>query len=132
MLTISDTRTEETDTSGDAITELLESAGHTRSSAARIVQDDPPAVRGAVKGQVTNAEVIITTGGTGITSRDGTYEAIFALLDKQLDGFGELFRMLSYHGDRPRGDAERAPAPARSGARRCSRCQAPRPPSASR
>ena len=96
VLTISDSRTEETDTSGNAITEMLESAGH-QVVGRRIVRDDPPAVRGAVKGQVTNAEVIITSGGTGITTRDGTYEAIFALLDKSLDGFGEIFRMLSYH-----------------------------------
>lgn len=96
MLTISDSRTEETDTSGNAITEMLESAGH-EVVGRRIVRDDPPSVRGAVKGQVTNAEVIITSGGTGITTRDGTYEAISALLDKQLDGFGEIFRMLSYH-----------------------------------
>jgi len=95
VLTISDSRTEETDTSGRAITEMLQSAGH-EVVGRRIVRDDPPAVRGAVKGQVTNAEVIITSGGTGITTRDGTYEAISALLDKQLDGFGELFRMLSY------------------------------------
>jgi molybdopterin adenylyltransferase len=96
VLTISDSRTEETDTSGNAITEMLESAGH-EVVGRRIVRDDPPSVRGAVKGQVTNAEVIITSGGTGITTRDGTYEAISALLDKQLDGFGEIFRMLSYH-----------------------------------
>ena len=96
VLTISDSRTVETDTSGNAITEMLESAGH-QVVGRRIVRDDPPAVRGAVKGQVTNAEVIITSGGTGITTRDGTYEAISALLDKSLDGFGEIFRMLSYH-----------------------------------
>jgi molybdopterin adenylyltransferase len=95
VLTISDSRTEENDTSGNAITEMLQSAGH-QVVGRRIVRDDPPAVRGAVKGQVPNAEVIITTGGTGITTRDGTFEAISALLDKQLDGFGELFRMLSY------------------------------------
>ena len=61
------------------------------------------------------ADVIITTGGTGITSRDSTYEAIAALLDKRLDGFGELFRMLSYARDRRRRDAEPRAAPARSG-----------------
>ena len=95
VLTISDSRTEETDTSGNAISEMLASAGH-EIVGRRIVRDDPPAVRGAVKGQVTNADVIITSGGTGITTRDGTYEAISALLDKRLDGFGEIFRMLSY------------------------------------
>jgi molybdenum cofactor biosynthesis protein B len=95
VLTISDSRTEENDTSGDAISAMLASAGH-EVVGRRIVRDDPPSVRGAVKGQVMNADVIITTGGTGITTRDGTYEVIAALLDKQLDGFGELFRMLSY------------------------------------
>jgi molybdenum cofactor biosynthesis protein B len=59
-----------------------------------IVKDDPSAVQQAV--QAASAEVVITTGGTGITSRDGTYEALSALFEKRLDGFGELFRMLSY------------------------------------
>ena len=95
VLTISDTRTEASDTSGDAIVELLSTAGH-HLAGRRIVQDDPAMVRGALKSQQANADAIITTGGTGITKRDSTYEAIMALLDKQLDGFGELFRMLSY------------------------------------
>jgi molybdenum cofactor biosynthesis protein B len=95
VLTISDTRTDADDASGKAIVELLTNAGH-ELVGRRIVRDDPAAVRGAVKGQVDGADVIITTGGTGITTRDGTYEAITALLHKQLDGFGELFRMLSF------------------------------------
>ncbi|HSC28136.1 MAG TPA: molybdenum cofactor biosynthesis protein B [Vicinamibacterales bacterium] len=95
VLTISDSRTAADDTSGRAIVEMLTSAGH-EVIGRRIVRDDPAAVRGAVKGQQSTAEVIITTGGTGITTRDGTYEVIAALLDKRLDGFGELFRMLSY------------------------------------
>jgi len=93
VLTISDTRTQENDTSGDAIVELLSGAGH-QLAGRRIVKDDPAALRGALRSQT--ADAIITTGGTGITIRDSTYEAISALLDKQLDGFGELFRMLSY------------------------------------
>ncbi len=98
ILTISDTRTEATDTSGDAIVELLTSQGH-RIAARGIVRDDPPAIKAAIEVRLAlaDAQAIITTGGTGITSRDSTYEVVTALLDKQLDGFGELFRMLSYH-----------------------------------
>lgn len=97
VVTISDTRTEDTDTSGRAIVDLLQGAGHTISGRA-IVKDDADVVRGTIERHLANAEVqaIITTGGTGITSRDSTYEAVFGLLQKRLDGFGELFRMLSY------------------------------------
>lgn len=95
VLTISDTRTGATDTSGDAIVESLKAAGH-EVVGRRIVRDDPAATSAVVRAQAANADVIITTGGTGITARDSTYEAISALLDKRLDGFGELFRMLSY------------------------------------
>jgi molybdenum cofactor biosynthesis protein B len=97
VVTVSDTRTDQTDTSGRAIAEMLEAAGHTVAGRV-IVQDDPALVRGTVERQLANpdVQVIITTGGTGITSRDCTYEAVSALLQKTLDGFGELFRMLSY------------------------------------
>jgi molybdopterin adenylyltransferase len=95
VLTISDTRTASTDASGDAIAHALANAGHSVVSR-QIVQDDPGAVRDCVRGAASDVAVIVTTGGTGITSRDSTYEAIVALLDKRLDGFGELFRMLSY------------------------------------
>ena len=97
VVTVSDTRTEETDTSGNAIAALLEAAGH-RVAGRTIVRDDPELVRGTIERQLANRDiqVILTTGGTGITSRDSTYEAIDALLQKRLDGFGELFRMLSY------------------------------------
>ena len=95
MLTISDTRTSSTDASGDAIADALTSAGHSVVSR-QIVRDDPGAVRDWVSAAASDVSVIVTTGGTGITSRDSTYEAIVALLDKRLDGFGELFRMLSY------------------------------------
>ena len=97
MLTVSDTRTEATDTGGQAIRDLLESAGHVVTGRA-IVRDDPAAVAGAVTRQLSDArtQVILTTGGTGITSRDGTFEAIDRLLEKRLTGFGELFRMLSF------------------------------------
>ena len=97
VVTISDTRTEETDTSGRAIIDLLDHAGHTVVGRT-IVKDDADVVRGTIERHLANAEVqaIITTGGTGITSRDSTYEAVGGLLQKRLDGFGELFRMLSY------------------------------------
>ena len=95
VLTISDTRTADTDASGDAIAWVLSSAGHDVVGR-RIVRDDPATVRETVRAEAANAQVIVTTGGTGITARDSTYEAISTLLDKKLDGFGELFRMLSY------------------------------------
>jgi molybdopterin adenylyltransferase len=97
VLTISDTRVAATDTGGQAIVELLEANGHQVSGRA-IVRDDPDAIRTAIERQLGDAaaQVIITTGGTGITSRDSTYEVVCNLLEKRLDGFGELFRMLSY------------------------------------
>ena len=97
IVTVSDTRTDATDTSGRAIADLLTAAGHTITGRT-IVKDDAELVRGTLERQLANAEVqaIITTGGTGITSRDSTYEVVSALLHKRLDGFGELFRMLSF------------------------------------
>ncbi len=97
VLTISDTRTTATDTSARAIAELLEASGHDVAGRA-IVKDDPDAIRAAIAAQLdeSTARVIITTGGTGITSRDSTYEVVSRLLEKRLEGFGELFRMLSY------------------------------------
>ena len=97
VLTVSDTRAEANDTGGQAIRELLTMGGHSVTGHA-IVRDDPDAVTGAVTGWLSDArtQVIITTGGTGVTSRDGTFEAIDRLFEKRLTGFGELFRMLSY------------------------------------
>jgi molybdopterin adenylyltransferase len=97
VLTVSDTRTPETDSSGRAIRELLEAAGHTVSDHA-IVRDDPDQVTTIVERVLAEpaTQAIITTGGTGITSRDDTFEAIDALFEKRLPGFGELFRMLSF------------------------------------
>jgi molybdopterin adenylyltransferase len=95
VLTISDARSETTDASGDAIAQALTHAGHDVAKRA-IVRDDPGAVRDFVRTVASDVAVIVTTGGTGITLRDSTYEAIVALLEKRLDGFGELFRMLSY------------------------------------
>jgi molybdenum cofactor biosynthesis protein B len=97
VLTVSDTRTPDTDRSGRAIRDALEQAGHVVTGHA-IVRDDPALVTSSIRTWLTSehTRVIITTGGTGITSRDGTYEAVDALLEKRLDGFGELFRMLSF------------------------------------
>jgi molybdenum cofactor biosynthesis protein B len=95
VLTVSDTRTPETDTSGAAIAHALTGAGHDVVGR-RIVRDEPATVRELVRAESREVEAIVTTGGTGITSRDSTYEAIAGLFDKRLDGFGELFRMLSY------------------------------------
>jgi molybdenum cofactor biosynthesis protein B len=97
IVTVSDTRTEETDTSGRAIADLLEHAGH-HVAGRVVVKDDAALVRNAVERQLASSDVdvIISTGGTGIAARDTTFEAIDALLEKRLPGFGELFRMLSY------------------------------------
>ena len=97
VLTVSDTRTPETDTGGRAIRQLLERGGHTITGHA-IVKDEPLEVTARVREQLHDGrtQVIISTGGPGITSRDGTFEAIDQLLEKRLNGFGELFRMLSY------------------------------------
>ena len=97
VLTVSDTRTSETDTGGRAIRELLAGGGHVVTGS-DIIRDDPAAVVARVHERLTDADtqVIITTGGTGISSRDSTYEAVEGLLEKRLTGFGELFRMLSF------------------------------------
>jgi molybdenum cofactor biosynthesis protein B len=101
VLTVSDTRTEANDTGGRAIVTLLGEHGH-EVVFKQIVRDEPDQVRTLIAGWIAGdrdertVQVIITTGGTGISSRDRTYEAVTGLLDKQLDGFGELFRMLSF------------------------------------
>jgi len=97
VLTVSDTRTVDTDTSGRAIRDLLDDAGHLVVASA-LVRDDPDQVTAIVRARLADAatRVIITTGGTGVTSRDGTFEAVDRLFEKRLTGFGELFRMLSF------------------------------------
>jgi len=97
-VTVSDTRTLETDSSGRLISTLLEERGH-RVSGRTLLKDEPGDVRQTVTALVhdSSVDVVITTGGTGITARDSTFEAIDGLLQKRLAGFGELFRMLSYH-----------------------------------
>jgi len=97
IVTVSDTRTSETDTSGAAIAELLTSAGHVVQGRT-LLADEPDRVREAVIGLTFagGPDVVITTGGTGITARDGTFEAVDGVLTKRLPGFGELFRAISY------------------------------------
>jgi molybdopterin adenylyltransferase len=95
VLTISDTRTIAADTGGAAIVELLEAAGH-QIAGRQLVRDEPSRVRDIVASQLGAVQAVVTTGGTGVTSRDSTFEALDSLLEKRLDGFGELFRMLSY------------------------------------
>lgn len=97
VLTVSDSRTLATETSGKAIADLLTDAGHTVVDR-QVVKDEPDEVRQIVRAEIerNRVRVIITTGGTGITSRDSTYEALVGLFDKRLEGFGELFRMLSF------------------------------------
>jgi molybdopterin adenylyltransferase len=97
VLTISDSKTPETDTSGKLIRDLLTGAGHTVVGS-EIVRDEPTEVQRVIRDACARDAVraVIMTGGTGITSRDSTFEAVEAMLDKRLPGFGELFRMLSY------------------------------------
>ena len=97
VLTLSDTRTAENDTSGDALVEMLTAAGH--SLAVRdLCADNVYKMRAIVANWIVNPDihVIITTGGTGMTRRDSTPEALTPLFDKVIEGFGELFRQVSY------------------------------------
>jgi molybdenum cofactor biosynthesis protein B len=97
ILTISDTRTRETDTGGDVAEELLRDAGH-EIVARRIVRDEVAGIRNNLVDLLASSDVdaIITTGGTGISARDTTYEVVERMIEKKLEGFGEIFRMLSY------------------------------------
>jgi molybdenum cofactor biosynthesis protein B len=97
VLTVSDSRTEETDKSGKLLADRLQAAGHTLAEK-RIVPDDVYTIRAAVAAWIADrgVEAVITTGGTGVTGRDGTPEAVSPLLDKTIDGFGEVFRTISW------------------------------------
>ena len=98
VLTVSDTRTEADDKSGKLLAGRLENAGH-RLHEKPIVPDDVYRIRAAVSAWIADPEapqVVLTTGGTGVTGRDGTPEAVTPLLDKEIPGFGEMFRNLSW------------------------------------
>ncbi|MGW8247825.1 MAG: molybdenum cofactor biosynthesis protein B [Acidiferrobacterales bacterium] len=97
VLTISDTRTEDTDRSGQMLANRLGEAGHKLSDKV-IVPDDIYRIRATVSQWIVdeNIQAVITTGGTGVTGRDGTPEAVRPLLDKEIEGFGEMFRAISY------------------------------------
>jgi molybdenum cofactor biosynthesis protein B len=97
VLVVSDTRTDSDDVSGKTLVERARNAGH-QVIEKKIVPDNIYQIRAAVSAWIANdgINVILTTGGTGVTGRDGTPEAVEPLLDKVLDGFGEIFRMLSY------------------------------------
>jgi len=97
VLTVSDTRTAADDTSGDTLAARIASAGHTVAARA-IEKDDSAAIAERLRGWIADPaiDVVITTGGTGITGRDVTPEAFDRVLEKRIEGFGELFRMLSY------------------------------------
>lgn len=97
VLTISDTRTPQTDKSGDLLVSRIETAGH-RLIERQIVPDDIFRIRAAVSSWIADERVsaVLTTGGTGVTGRDGTPEALEPLFEKRIDGFGEIFRMISF------------------------------------
>lgn len=98
VLTVSDTRNFTNDTSGDALVECLESANH-QLAARALVKDDIYQIRALCSQWIADAEiqVILITGGTGFTVRDSTPEAVLPIFDKVVDGFGELFRRISFH-----------------------------------
>ncbi|HLL50929.1 MAG TPA: MogA/MoaB family molybdenum cofactor biosynthesis protein [Thermomicrobiales bacterium] len=97
VLTVSDTRSPDSDTSGTLIRETLKFSGHSVVDY-RIVPDEPDQIREILEGWIgrDDVQVVLTNGGTGIAARDTTYDAISSMLDKRIDGFGELFRMLSW------------------------------------
>ena len=97
VITCSDTRTSNTDTSGQLIQKLLKEQGHT-VAAYHLVKDEPSKIKAKIKAAVTNKKIqaIIINGGTGISKRDSTFEAVDAMLEKRLVGFGEIFRYLTY------------------------------------
>jgi molybdenum cofactor biosynthesis protein B len=97
LITVSDTRDKTTDTSGRTVEKLLVDEGH-QTAGYRIVKDDPPEIEAALVEALggVNTDAVIVNGGTGIAPRDGTYEVVSRFLEKKLDGFGEIFRYLSY------------------------------------
>jgi molybdenum cofactor biosynthesis protein B len=115
ILTITDTRTVETDTSGSSIRTRLEQAGH-RVLLHEIIPDELEQIAERIQAHCANpnCQCILLTGGTGIAPRDNTFEAVAGVLEKRLDGFGELFRMLSFQEIGPRAMLSRAISGTRS------------------
>lgn len=111
VVTVSDSRTPDTDLSGDLIKELLETNFH-YIVGAQIIEDDPAKIDKLVQQAASHdkIQVIILTGGTGIAARDNTYETLCGLFDKRIDGFGEIFRYLSYQDIGPAAMLSRAVA----------------------
>ena len=109
VITVSDSRTLETDTGGQTVIVHLTSAGHTVSHR-EIIPDDPERMRPLLESlrERDDLDAILMTGGTGVTSRDQTFETVSALLDKPLPGYGEVFRMLSYQDIGPAAILSRA------------------------
>ena len=132
VITVSDTRTLDNDTGGGTLIEHLTAAGH-KITHREIIPDEPTRMRPLLETlrQRDDVDVILLTGGTGISSRDQTYETVTALLDKPLPGYGELFRLLSYQEIGPAAILSRAVGGC-SVAKSSSPCPAPQPPSASR
>ncbi len=97
VITCSDTRTPDTDTSGRLIQKLLKEQGHTVASY-HLVKDEPSKIKAKIKAALANKKIqaIIINGGTGMSKRDSTFEAVDAILEKRLVGFGEIFRYLTY------------------------------------
>jgi molybdenum cofactor biosynthesis protein B len=109
VVTVSDTRTDETDISGQLIASRIRDAGHGAVDK-RIIRDEPDQIAALLDEFSAKADVVIFNGGTGISRRDSTYEAISAMLEKTLPGFGEIFRMLSFEEVGPAAMLSRAVA----------------------
>jgi molybdenum cofactor biosynthesis protein B len=95
VITASDTRAPSSDKSGAIIREMLTQAGHTVAYY-EVIPDDPARIAGVIRAHLGELDAVIITGGTGVAARDSTIEAVRPMLDKELEGFGEIFRMLSY------------------------------------
>ena len=95
LVTVSDSRTAETDVNGAWLRDRVAASGGVVSGY-HLVRDEPAEVRAAVDGLVADAEVVVVNGGTGVSRRDTTYDTLASMLEKTLPGFGELFRMLSF------------------------------------
>src|SRR5215472_587584 len=95
VITASDSRTPETDKSGATIREMFEKAGH-QVAYYEVVPDDPSKIAHAIITNLPNLDAIVVNGGTGLTQRDVSADAVRSLLDREIEGFGELFRMLSF------------------------------------